>query len=201
MPGRFLTATEKERLYIEETSYYYSDDKRYNTLIELTEKYPKEKRAHYKLGEYYLSRKKLPEAASSFNHSLDLDPDYGSALKQLAHTYMNIGDYDYALKIQNRYIDIFSGDAEPLVGLGNILFRMGKLDEAIAKYEEALLIKPDFYTAYLKISYCYGLKSDYRQSLYWIERYEQYAQSEGPKGEVMWWKAYYLKWLGIVILF
>jgi tetratricopeptide (TPR) repeat protein len=189
-------ATERERLYIEETGYYYLDEKRYNTLLKLTERYPKEKRAHYKLGEYYLGKKLLAEAVKSFNLSLELDPEYEVALKQLAHTYMNIGDYDHALEIQHRYIDIFIDDAEPLVGLGNILFHMGKLDEAILNYEKALQIKPDFYTAYLKISYCYGLKSDYRKSLQWIEKYEQNAQSEGPMGEVMWWKAYYLKWLG-----
>ena len=189
-------ATEKERLYIEESKYYYNDEKKYNTLKELTEKYPKEKRALFIMGEYYLSNKLLEKAATSFNRALELDPDYESALQQLAHTYMNMGDYDRALEIQKRYIEIFSGDAKPLVGLGDILFHMGKLDEAIVNYGEALRIKPDFYYAYLKISYCYGLKSDYRQSIQWIEKYEQHAQSEGPKAEVMWWKAYYLKWLG-----
>jgi len=188
--------TEKERLYIEETSLRWTPEKRLNILNEMAIKYPKEKRVHYKLGEIYLYKKMLDEAIQAYQRSLALDPTYGYALKQLAHTYVNTGNYDRALEILNKYNALFPEDAEPLISMGDLYYYMGKLDEAIIEYEGAIKIKPDFYIAYMKIAYCYALMEDYNHAVKWINQYTRHVQSEGAKGEALWWTAYYQYWLG-----
>jgi serine/threonine protein kinase/tetratricopeptide (TPR) repeat protein len=190
-------ATEKERLYIEEGYYRYDAENRYRILSELAEKYPKEKRVQCKLGDYYLVMQKLDKAITKLNTALDLDPGYGSALKLLACAYTDSGAFDMAIEIQKKYMNISPDDAEPLVGLGDIYFRMGKLNNAITNYEKAIQIKPVFYNAYLKISYCYGLMENYREAGEWISKYKQLIQSHVPlSGEAIWWTAYYQQWLG-----
>ncbi|UCH13896.1 MAG: protein kinase [Bacteroidales bacterium] len=190
-------ATEKERLYIEEGYYRYDAENRYRILIELAEKYPKEKRVQCKLGEYYLGMKMLDKAITTLNTAIDLDPGYGSALELLARAYMDSGAFDLAVEIQKKYTNISPDDAEPLVGLGDIYFRLGKLNDAIANYKSAIQIKPVFYYAYLKISYCYGLMEDYSEAGEWISKYKQLIQPHVPlSGEAIWWTAYYQQWLG-----
>jgi tetratricopeptide (TPR) repeat protein/tRNA A-37 threonylcarbamoyl transferase component Bud32 len=190
-------ATEKERLYIDEGINRYNPEKRYKILSELAEKYPKEKRVQCKLGDYYLGMMMHDKAVKSFKNAIDLDQGYGSALKMLARTYMYSGDYDLAIETQEKYMDIFPGGAEPLVGLGDIYFHMGRLNDAITNYEKAIQIKPLFYEAYLKISYCHGLMEDYKEAEKWIGKYKKHVQSDAPSsGEAMWWAAYYQRWQG-----
>ncbi len=58
---------------------------------------------------------------------------------------------------------------------------MGRLDEAITKYEEALEIKPDFGSAW-SLTYVYALKENYSDALKWIDHYIETETSPGRKG-------------------
>jgi tetratricopeptide (TPR) repeat protein len=72
---------------------------------------------------------------------------------------------------------------------------MGRLDEAIAKYKEALEIKPDFGSE-LAIGYIYALKEDYIETMKWVDQYITMASSPGLRGDGEHWKAFYHYWLG-----
>jgi tetratricopeptide (TPR) repeat protein len=60
--------------------------------------------------------------------------------------------------------------------MGEMYFRMGKLDESIEKFKEALEVKPDFASSW-KISYIYALKEDYEEALKWADQYIAHAPS------------------------
>jgi len=191
-------ATEKERLYIEATYAYDVEDnpeKRFRILTQLASKYPKEKRTHQYLGWYYNGKDLFYRALEEFNTALELDPNYGEALNGIAYTYAEMGDYAQAIEYFKRYAAVSPGDANPFDSMGELYFRMGQVDEALAKYKEAIDVKPDFMSSW-SIAYIYALKEDYAEAMKWIDYRISMAPSSGIKAMNYWHKAFYSYFLG-----
>jgi tetratricopeptide (TPR) repeat protein len=72
---------------------------------------------------------------------------------------------------------------------------MGRLDEAIAKYKEALKVKPNFGSD-RKISYIYAIKENYPEAINWIDQFINKALSPGIKSTGYFEKGFYHVWLG-----
>jgi len=173
--------TGKEGLYIEAilAGMEEKDKERkkyFEILQEIAKKYPEEKRIHFDLGLYYFGRGMQDEAEAELKKAIELDPEYGYALNQLAYLYSNKNDFEKALEYFKRYAFVSPGDANPFDSMGEMFFRMGKLDESIEKFKEALEVKPDFPSAW-KISYIYALKEDYVKALKWADQYISTAPS------------------------
>jgi len=192
-------ATKKERMYIEAS---YADsmerdlDKRFRILKQMAHEFPREKRVHHLLASHYRVRKFFYQAVEEYNKVLELDPAYGWAMNELAYMYADVEDYEKAYEYFKRYGSLYPGDANPVDSLGELYFRMGKLDRAIKQYKEALSLKPDFYYAYWELAYIYALKEDYKQAMEWIQRYIEHAPSIGTKGAGRQWRSFYLLWQG-----
>jgi serine/threonine protein kinase/tetratricopeptide (TPR) repeat protein len=190
--------TEKERLLIEVTYERYierNQEKRFQILKELTEKYPKEKRAHVWLGNYYSTRD-YNKAIEEFNKALELDPSFGRALNMLAHVYNDKEEFKKALKYFKEYEALNPGEPNPPDSLGNCYFLMGRLDEALTKLKEAIQIDPDFYAAYYEIGYIHALKGDYTEALNWIDRFIDRAPTVALRHVGYLYRGFYRYWLG-----
>jgi len=94
------------------------------------------------------------------------------------------------------YISLNPGDANPIDSLAEAYFRMGRLDEAITKYKEALKIKPDFLTSLRNIPYVFALKENYSETIQRIDRYINIASSAGYKSRGYLLRAFYYFWIG-----
>ncbi|MFH1942504.1 MAG: protein kinase [bacterium] len=191
-------ATDKERLYIEaDYAGAIEDDpeKRYRILKQMAKKYPKEKRVHYSLGSYYRYKIMYKEAIIDFNKALELDPDYGPAINLLAYTYSEMGDHERAIEHFKRYASASPGDADPFDSMAELYFKLGKLDEAIGKYKEALEVKPDFGSE-PRIAYIYALKENYAETIKWIDHFIAMSPSPGVEGQGFAWRALYYSLLG-----
>ncbi len=150
--------------------------KYFEALQEIARTYPEEKRVHFDLALYYMGKQKNDEAEEELIKAIELDPRYGYALNQLAYLYSYKNDFEKALEYFRRYATVSPGDANPFDSMGEMYFRMGKLDESIEKFKEALGVKPDFSSAW-KISYIYALKEDYNEALKWVDQYIAHAPS------------------------
>lgn len=191
-------ATEKERLYIEAVYACYiegNSEKQFRILKQMVKKYPKEKRVHATLGDYYDVEGLHSQAIEEYSRSLELDPYYGYAINKLAHTYATMGEYDKAIEYLKKYASVSPGDANPFDSMGELYFIMGRLDEALAKYKEALEVKPDFESEW-QISYIYALKEDYTEAMKWVDQLITIASSPGVKAEGYAYKGFYHYWLG-----
>jgi len=191
-------ATERERLYIE-ASYASSSerdpDKGLRIFRQMAAKYPKEKLAHFYIGAHLMRKRLLREAIKEFEMALQLDPDFGAAMNMVAYTYAELQDYATAIRYFERYAAVSPGDANPFDSIAEIYLRMGRLDEAMAKYKEALDVKPDF-GADWKVAYIYALREDYDEAVQWIDRFIDAAPSPGIKANGYFLKAFHLCWLG-----
>jgi len=178
-------ASEKERLWIEAryASVVEKDrEKAIRLFQEVSKKYPKEKIFHLALAQFYRQKKLFAETLEELNKALHLDPSYGATLNLLAYTYAEMGDNDRALEYFRNYASVSPGDADPLDSMAELFFKMGRLDDAIAKYKEALEIKPDF-GAERWISYIYLIKNNYEEAMKWTDQFISVAPSEGLKAQ------------------
>ncbi|TFK21162.1 TPR-like protein [Coprinopsis marcescibilis] len=89
------------------------------------------------------------KAAALFQESIDRAEITQSSQKTWAITYINLGtalrklkDYEKALKVYQKVLEYDSRNAAALGLLGMVYHLLGKLDEAIVKYHEALSIEP-----------------------------------------------------------
>ena len=184
-------ALEKERLHIE-TIYarWVERDaaKRFRLLQEWVAKYPKEKDAHYEFGYLHYQRRSYDEAIQEFQKALQLDPNMGAALNLLAYTYANMEDYEKALELFERYAEMRPGDPNPVDSMAELYFKMGRLDEAETKYNEALDIDLNF-GCEPRIAYIRALKQDYPEAMRLIDRYLLRAPAAGIKAEAYIWSA------------
>jgi serine/threonine protein kinase/Tfp pilus assembly protein PilF len=192
-------ASEKERLYIE--AFYAADvernlEKCIRIIQQMAKKYPKEKLVHFLLGFYYNDKKLYDQAIEESNKALQLDPNFGYVINQLAYIYAAMDDFEKAIEYLNRYASVSPGDANPFDSMADIYFKMGQLDEALLKYKEALAVKPDFFSTCWKIGYIYALEENYPETMKWIDQCIATAQSPGLKAEGLWWKGIYYYWFG-----
>jgi eukaryotic-like serine/threonine-protein kinase len=141
-------ATEKYKLAIEATyaSWIERDDEKYSRILrERAERFPKEKGIHLALGDYYsISKGENDKAVEEYNRALELDPDYGLALNELAYTYLDKREFSKAVENLKKYVALSPGEANPVASLAEAYFWMGSLDEAITAYKDSLKIKRDF---------------------------------------------------------
>ncbi|MFC1568934.1 protein kinase [bacterium] len=192
------TATEKERLYID-ANYAGTIERRWEErrqiLRKLKKKYPREKQAYHDLGWDYQYSKRYVEAAKEFNTVLKFHPQYGPALNGLAHTYGEMGDYEKAIVIFKQYSEMFPGDANPIASMGELYLLMGRLDEAIGQFNEAVAIKPDI-TLHQYLAYTFALQENYSTAIEVLDQFISNASTPGLKGQGCFWKGIYLSWCG-----
>jgi tetratricopeptide (TPR) repeat protein len=188
-----LRTTEKERLYIE-ASYALRVEKdvaKYDRiLLQIAEKYPKEKEVFVSLGLSYLSSGAFNKAIAELNKALELDPNYGEAHNQLGYVYLATGDFSKAVEHLQKYVSLSPGEANPVDSLAEAYFDMGRLDEAIANYKETLRINPDLESPYFCIGYIYALKADYTEAMRWMDKFIAKAPSSEHKRTGYLWKGF-----------
>ncbi|UCF78864.1 MAG: tetratricopeptide repeat protein, partial [Candidatus Eiseniibacteriota bacterium] len=191
--------TEKERLYIEAQyalTIENESEKQYRILKDIVQKYPREKLAHLYLAIHYRDRGQSELAIEESNRALELDPYYGLALNALAYEYIKTGDFGKAMSYFERYASVSPGDANPFDSMGELYLRMGRLDEAFSKYEEAIEVKSDFYGSYWSLSYIHALKEDYSEALRWLDEATAGKPPVGAIAMRLGFRGFYQGWLG-----
>ena len=191
-------APEKWRLFIEQeyAGIVENDQEKALRLIqELAEKYPQETRFRYRLGRrYQLFVMDADKASAEFEKVLELDPSHGAAVFNLAYMYGERGEDARAIDLLENYPARARGDANILEILGSFYFKTGRPDEALAKFKEALEIKPDFYAFYMHIAYVWALKKDYAEAIKWLDQLLGKDIPRLAKSEAHFMKGFYLSW-------
>ncbi len=191
-------ASRKEKLIIEIHCYLLRErnlDKAVQAFVRLLKEFPKEKNDHYYLGVVYYQANKLDLALEKLNKALELDPEFPDALNMIAYAFSRKGNFEKAIEYFKRYASVLPGAANPLDSLAELYFQMGRLEDAAAKYQEALAIKPEFFSS-LPLAYIFALKEDYASAKEWIDQFISMSTSPGDKAAGYIWKGFYRYWLG-----
>jgi len=177
--------TEKEKLMIEaEYAYWVENIKEKwleiaNTIVE---KYPRDKWMHLELSIHFREMEMYSEVIKHAEIVLALDPSWGDAYNELAFAYANTGDNEKALEYLQKGSAAIPGDPKMNLSTGHFYVKMGKIDEAIRKFKDALDIKPDFNIENY-MAYAYAMKEDYSETFRWMDQFIANAPSEGRKAD------------------
>jgi Tfp pilus assembly protein PilF len=85
---------------------------------------------------------RLPDAILEYKAALAIDPDMFTARCNLANSLSAQGRYSAARELYDEALHAHPDYADGHVGLGVMLVKMGRLDDATAQFETALQIEP-----------------------------------------------------------
>jgi tetratricopeptide (TPR) repeat protein len=115
-------------------------------------------------------------------------------LNSLGMLYARTGGFVNARDLLTRCASV--GDTvQALDSLAETYYLWGKLDEAVAKYQEALEIQPGA-QSYVQLAYIYALKEDYDRALSTIDRLPIEVKIPLRKWEAKLYKGFLFYWLG-----
>ncbi len=123
----------------------------------------------------------LKEAISKLEQAIaDSGPDVMLYTK-LAGIYTEIDDYDKALEIYKKVIDLNPEDAFIYISIGNIYENRGKYNEALEAYNKALDIFPEYKYNYLNLGNVNYQLKNYKEAIkdynLFLETYSGHAES------------------------
>lgn len=156
--------------------HYAAAERAYDTLLAAN---PKDRDLHNRLGGVYAAEGRIDEAITEFKLSLPLQ----EGTMNLVELYREQGRLGELESEDRAALDVTPGDDPgPRFELAWVLGAEKKYNEAIALYQQALLIKPDFYEARNGLGIIYGEMGHYPEA---ISQYQQ-AISIEPKCYQCW---------------
>ncbi len=172
-------AGEIERLYID-AAYADRVEKDSAKCIriyeQILESHPNDKRIHLALGEY-LSYSDSRRALFHFEKALEADPENAEILNAIGYMYVDLGNLEKALEYIGRNASLTPDSPNPFDSKGEVYFRMGWLDNALANFKKAIEVRRDFYPAYMRAAYVHALREEYGEAMALIDTMLSVAQS------------------------
>jgi tetratricopeptide (TPR) repeat protein len=106
---------------------------------------PRSPQIHNNLGTTYAQLDRFPEAAAEFESALGIDPNYLQARRNLGFAHLKMGQFARAAESLRIVVQSDPASPEAHFTLGFVLGQIpGRLHEAIAEYQYALRLNPDF---------------------------------------------------------
>jgi tetratricopeptide (TPR) repeat protein len=139
------------------------------SLKNVLDKNPQDPNATYLTGMAYLRKDMLAEAAGAFLKVTELSPKFAAAYYQLGVSYQRQGEPEKALEQYQKSLDL-EPNADVSYNMGLVLFGLGRIGEALPRFEQALVQKPDD-PAYLEMAgRCYINKADFPKAVEYLEK-------------------------------
>ncbi len=110
---------------------------------------------HVNLAVAYRMLKRPQEAIASFERCLSLGPPTPELLNNLALAQKDVGDQDAALRLFKQALQLRPDYVNGHFNRGNLLFEMGRLDEAAASYLDVIALSPNDAFAVCKLGTVY----------------------------------------------
>ena len=191
------TAPEKDRLYIE-FRYVWGIEKDRGKAIKilegLVEKYPRDKFLRYDLASFYNALGEDEKSIREKEKVLELDPTFGAVVNDLAYIYNGRGEEARAIALLEKFPARSLREPSLLDTLGVFYFKVGRLDDALTKFREAIETGPGLVDPYLGQAYVFALKENYGETLKSLDYVLTGEHGKEWPGHFM--KSFYLGWLG-----
>jgi membrane associated rhomboid family serine protease len=121
---------------------------------------PLDERPHENLASLYLDENRLSDAVREANVALHLSPDSTAAQVSLVAAYKRLGDQTHVKAILKEMEDALPPGADSQAALADLFARQKLYAEAIAHYEAALKLKPDFAGAQNNLAWLLATSDD-----------------------------------------
>ena len=139
--------SEQEQLYVNESNALLRQQmytKALHLLNEALSTYPDNSRLRYNRSTIYEKNDQLALMEQDLRHVLSIEPDNVSALNGLGYFLASRTErYQEALALIEKALTLRPKDAAIIDSMGWVLFKLGRIDEAIGYLEQAFTIFPD----------------------------------------------------------
>lgn len=147
-------ASEAEQLMIQslDAGVAGSTTQQLQVLKKLVTARPKDERAHMLLGNFYFGQQNWTEAVAAYQKAVAINSSFSAIYNQLGYSYRftdRDADAEVAFK---KYIQLIPNDPNPYDSYAELLMKLGRFEEAIAQYEQALKVQPTFPPSYFGIA-------------------------------------------------
>ncbi len=176
-------ASEGERLQIEAfAAAVNGEPARQKALLDaLVAAFPDDPRAHNALGGYYFGRQEWQQAASCYRRATELEPSFSQPYNQLGYALRFENDYAGAEAAFQRYVELVPTEPNPYDSYAELLMKMGRFEESIARYREALERNPHFVASFVGIALNQTLLGDGDGARATLAELEAKARNDGER--------------------
>jgi len=151
--------------------------------------FPEDERAHNAIGNFFFGQQIYERAISSYRTAIDVNPKFASPYNMLGYGLRQVGDYAAAEEAFQRYTELIPDQPNPYDSYAELLMKMGRYDESIASYEEALAIDPNFVASYVGIGTNQMFMDQPEDARSTFSKIEENARNNGERRLACFWKA------------
>lgn len=123
----------------------------------------------------------LQEAAETLERLVISYPNHAYSLRLLANIYYDLGNGPKSIEFYQRYLILQPNDANALTDMGTQMLSLERVDGAIAAYQEAIKIFPNFYNAYYNLYRAYDHMGDTEKAEAAKKKAEEIEATHGRK--------------------
>jgi tetratricopeptide (TPR) repeat protein len=145
------------------------------------QQYPDDRDANQNIANFYYGQQNFRAALEYNQKVLQIDNKNTMALNQLGYTYANLGQFDQAVEIMERYQKITTDEPNPFDSSGDIYLLAGEFEKAEKNYRKALEIRNDFFASWLNLAGIYLQQGEYDKSLEATNQYLKFADDRNVK--------------------
>ena len=117
----------------------------------LVKMYPDDKRTHFRLGVFFRILGDDDQAMAQQEQALAIDENFTPSYLELGYVNLSAENYTEAEEAFQNCIRLLPDQPNPYDSMGDLYSRMGKFEEAIGYYQQALERNPEFSDSQLKI--------------------------------------------------
>ena len=152
--------------------------------------FPDDERAHNAIGIFlFFNQQSYERAISSFRAAIDINPKFAPPYNLLGYALRQVGDYAGAEKAFQRYTELIPDQPNPYDSYAELLMKMGRYDESITSYEEALAIDPNFVASYIGIGTNQMFMGQLEDARSTFSKVEENARNDGERRLACFWTA------------
>jgi len=130
-----------------------------------------------KLGNLYFSQGKYEEARGEYAEAVRLNPSTANRYS-LGQAHIELGRFSEAATQYNEIQRLAPQEAGGYLGMGQVLSRQGKHEEAIREFKEAVARDADLYDGYAQMGYSYADLGDMESAQNMVDYLEKVEQTE-----------------------
>lgn len=159
-------ASEAEQMWIlgVEAGAVGDPQKQFEMYSKLVENYPKDERARNLLAVYYFGQQEYDKAVEHFTAATKVAPEFSQPYNMLGYSYRFLKKYDDAEKAFKKYIELIPDDPNPYDSYAEFLMKVGRFEESIQQYRNALKYDKTFAASYIGIATDYDFLGKYSEA-------------------------------------
>ncbi len=148
----FATETEQWMIQSFDAGVAGNTTQQLQILQKLVAARPQDERVHTLLGNFYFGQQDWPEAIAAYQRAAVIDSSFSPVYNQLGYSYRFSDRDNEAEAAFRKYIQLIPDDPNPYDSYGELLMKLGRFEESIAQYEQALKVQSTFPPSYFGIA-------------------------------------------------